>query len=224
MRTPNCARVGAPERIAGRVRTRLTWFAIKAGSQQFVSAALASFERGNVVEGRLTDRPEGLTREEGLMRGDHNVGERQQSAEYVVPDDMWGQILEEQLFFFFVDVNAQVADLPALEPLDECRRVDERAATRVDDHDAGLHTSDRLCIDQVSRLGGQRRVQRDYVGSRPDLFEWDVLDASGTALRVGCNVVRQHETVERLEDPRNDCSDLAGANDPRGTPHEVETQ
>ena len=46
------------------------------------------------------------------MTGDKHVGKGQQPRENIVGDELVGQILEEQIRLFLVDIEAETADLP----------------------------------------------------------------------------------------------------------------
>ena len=73
-------------------------------SRPLVSPAL---ECRDVRERRLCDRAQRLPREEALVPGDEDVGERQQPREHIVLNDLRGEILKKQAFFLLVDVDRQ---------------------------------------------------------------------------------------------------------------------
>ncbi|MNH31057.1 hypothetical protein D3C79_913890 [compost metagenome] len=95
------------------------------------------------------------------MGGDDHVGEGQQPCQHVVLQRLVGAVLEEQLRLFFVHVQAQVAELAALERIDQRRSVDQCATAGVDQHRAGLQLRQALLVDQVPGVFGQRAVQAD---------------------------------------------------------------
>ena len=74
------------------------------------------------------DLLEGLLGEERLVSGDEHVREGEQPAEDVIINDRVGQILKEQPGFFFVDVEAEIAELATLERVDGGDGVDQRTA------------------------------------------------------------------------------------------------
>ncbi len=55
--------------------------------------------------------------------------------------------------------------------------VDQPAARAIDDAHAFLHCRERLGVDDVLGLLGQRRVQRDEIGALEQLVKLDLLDA-----------------------------------------------
>lgn len=95
------------------------------------------------------------------MRGDDHVGEGQQPRQYIVLQRLVGAVLEEQLRLFFIHIQPQVAELAALERVDQGRRVDQRAAPGIDQHRAGLQLGQALGVDQVAGVCAQRAVQAD---------------------------------------------------------------
>ncbi|KFJ89677.1 hypothetical protein ACP87_07715 [Pseudomonas oleovorans] len=86
----------------------------------------------DVVQCRAGDGIECFVGEKSLVRGDDDVGKAQQAGQSIVLQRQVGMILEEQFRLFFVDVQAQVAELAAFQRLDQCRRVDQRAAAGVE--------------------------------------------------------------------------------------------
>ena len=84
-------------------------------------------------------------------------------------------------------VDAGARHLAALQRRDQVGLDDQPAARAVDDAHAVLHLGDRRGVDDVARLVGQRRVQRDEVGAGEQLVEFDLLDAEllGAACPTG---------------------------------------
>ena len=71
--------------------------------------------------------------------------------------------------------------------------VDQPAARAIDDAHALLHRRERLGVDDVLGLVGQRRVQRDEIGALEQLVEIDLLDAElHGALRRQERIVGDH--------------------------------
>ena len=75
------------------------------------------------------------------------------------------------------DVDAGAGDLAGLDRRGERLLVDQAAAGAIDDADAVLHLGDRRRVDDVLRLLGERRVQRDEIGAAEELVELDLVDA-----------------------------------------------
>src|SRR6185312_14013110 len=74
-------------------------------------------------------------------------------------------------------VERRARDLAGIQRRLEVFLDDEAAARAIDDAYAVFHLRDRGGADDVARLVGQRRVQRDEVGAREQLVELDLLDA-----------------------------------------------
>jgi hypothetical protein len=81
--------------------------------------------------------------------------------------------------------TAAPATCPLSSPARQRRLVDKPAASAVDDAHARLHAGDRVGVDDVTGLVGQRGVQRDEVGAAEERLELDLLDAKlhGAVLR-----------------------------------------
>jgi hypothetical protein len=72
--------------------------------------ALATGEGGEVGGGHAGDLGEGFLREKGLVCGDEDVGESEQAREFVVLQDLAGEILEEEAFLFLIHVERNAAE------------------------------------------------------------------------------------------------------------------
>ena len=68
-------------------------------------------------------------------------------------------------------INGCAAKLAAGERLDQGGLVDQAAPRTVDDSHRRLHHADRAGVDEVARLGIERRVQRDKVAAGPEFVE-----------------------------------------------------
>lgn len=121
-----------------------------------------------------------------------------------------------------VDVEADGADLAGLQAVDDRLGVDEGAARGVDQDEAVLGAGDRLGVDEMVRLGGERAVQRDDVGAGDEVVALDIGDAD---LLQGVHlvaVVRQHLAAEaQAEGARDEGADAAGADDADGARMQV---
>jgi LysR family hydrogen peroxide-inducible transcriptional activator len=76
-----------------------------------------------------SDRRQRVAGEERLVAGDENVGEGHELSEGVVLEHLVGQILEEEIDLFLVDVGTEMTDLPRLEGVDHGIGVEQRAST-----------------------------------------------------------------------------------------------
>src|SRR5262245_19490747 len=86
----------------------------------------------------------------------------------------------------FPDVEPGGAERAARQRLEERALVLDGAARRVDVDRARLHEADRLLVDHVPRLGGERGVTREHVDLRQERLEArDRLDAAPPQLVVG---------------------------------------
>ena len=74
-------------------------------------------------------------------------------------------------------VDAGARHLAALQRFDQVGLDDQAAARAIDDAHAVLHRGDRLGVDDVAGLVGQRRVQRDEIGAGEQLVQFDLFDA-----------------------------------------------
>ena len=74
-------------------------------------------------------------------------------------------------------VEGGAGDLAGIERRAQGRFVDQPAARAIDDAHALLHRRERLGVDDVPGLVGERRVQRDEIGAPEQLVELDLLDA-----------------------------------------------
>ncbi|MNO97301.1 hypothetical protein D3C76_890040 [compost metagenome] len=145
------------------------------------------------------------------MRGDDHVGEGQQAGEHVVLQRQVGTVGEEDVGFFFIDVQAEVAELAALQRLDQRRGVDQRAAAAVDQHRAALHLLQAVGVDQVAGGVVERAVQADDVRLAEQPVELDELAADGLDFAVRVGIVGQHTAAEAGHDAGEHHADLAGA-------------
>ena len=112
-----------------------------------------SGEAFKVVEGLLSDLPDGLVRVEGDVRRDDDVVHRGQLLKFrVVLVSLLGHVLEHECLLAFEDVQGHAEDLSGPEAVDEVRSVDDLAARRVDDDHVLAHLGDRF-LDGERGLG-----------------------------------------------------------------------
>ena len=113
-------------------------------------------------------------------------------------------------------------DRALLQCLEERVFVDEHAARGVDDHGRGLHQRQPRGVDQPVVLGIARRVDRQVVAARKQLFERaDKLDVPALAkLQVRYWLVGEHGHLETARALGDALADAAKPHDPeRFAPH-----
>src|SRR5437870_4280560 len=123
---------------------------------------LAGSECNEVCHSYTRDFRERLSCQESLMRRDQHVRKGKQAGQFVVMQDLSGQIFEENALLFFVHIESHAAEPTGFQCRDQRFSVDERAAADIDQDRAGLHQLERFATDDVVRLRRQRRVQRDH--------------------------------------------------------------
>ena len=104
-----------------------------ASELHLVFQRLALREVPDVLQGGGGDVAQRLLREVGLVGGDDDVVERQQTGQRVVVDDLVRAVFVEVLALFLVDVQSGRAYLLVLQPFDEGVGVDQLSAAGVDD-------------------------------------------------------------------------------------------
>jgi hypothetical protein len=171
----------------------------------------AALEAGQIGNRRRGDIFHRLAREEGLMAGDDDLGEGQQPRQHVVLDDLVRKVLEEDVGFFLIDIQAHRPDLAALERMDQRKRIDEAAAAGIDQHHAVLHQTERPAVDEVVRFGRQRTMQRDDVGAGEQVVQADVAHAGLDRLGTLDRIEGQDLAAEAAKDARRHDADAAGA-------------
>ncbi|KAJ8561830.1 hypothetical protein ON010_g7849 [Phytophthora cinnamomi] len=189
-----------------------------------VHQSLLGDVRLHVGEGRQGDVVQGLLGEEGLVTRDQHVREREQAGQRFVADDGARAVRVEVLALALEHVEADRADLAALEAVHQSLGVDQAAAARVDDHDAVLHLGDALGVDRVLGRREQRAVQRDDVGAGPHLVQRHVLHAVAQGLGILHHIVAQHLGAEAGGDASEERANLARAHDADGLAVHVKAQ
>mmetsp|Transcript_1823 Transcript_1823/g.7967 ORF Transcript_1823/g.7967 Transcript_1823/m.7967 type:complete len:297 (-) Transcript_1823:242-1132(-) len=113
-----------------------------------------------------------------------------------------------------IDIQRRAGDLARLEPFQEGRLVHDAAPRAVHDSHAVLALREGLLVDQVLRVRGQGRVQRDEVRLRPDALEAEHLDAVLLRRLGGKRRVEADQAhAQRLAPLGHDESDAAAADD-----------
>ena len=94
-------------------------------------------------------------------------------------------------------------------------RLDHKATARaVDDAHAFFHRRDRLCVDNVLGLLGERRVKGDEIGAAEEFLEADALDAEVDCALVGKErVIADDLHSEAVRAVGDDGADVAAADD-----------
>ena len=185
---------------------------------------LAAGEGREVGGGHAGDLGEGFLREKGLVCGDENVGESEQAREFVVMQDLAGEILEEDAFLFLIHVERDAAEAAGFERLDQRLGVNERAAADVEQDSAWLHQFERFATDDVVCVRRKRRVKRDDFTLARERVGVGVFDA--VLLRPldrRERIERQHAHPEPAQDLRGDAADFARAENAGGLAVKVET-
>ena len=175
-----------------------------------VPAVALAEELGDVGKRRVGDVGEGLGRQECLVGRDDDVGHRDQARERVVVDDVVGVVVEEDVGFLLVDVQAGRAYLALLDTLYKRLSVDQGASGRVYEYNTLLHAGDCFGIDHVAVLVGQRTVERDDVAALPQFVERNVVDTASLSREL---VVRDHIHTETAAYINEDPSYLTCADD-----------
>ena len=78
---------------------------------------------------------------------------------------------------FLEHVEGGAREMAGIERRLQRRLVDQSAARAIDDARAFLHLADGVGGDDVPRLVGERRMQRDEIGARQQIVQLDFLDA-----------------------------------------------
>ena len=111
-------------------------------------------------------------------------------------------------------VEGRARDMAGSDQLRQRRLVDKAAAGAVDDAHALLRLRDRLGREDVLRLLGQRRVQRDEIGALQKLVELDLLDAElDCALRREIRIIGDDAHPQADGALGDDGADIAAADD-----------
>ena len=158
------------------------------------------------------------------MAGDQHIGKRQQTGEHIVANDGAREVFEEQIGLFFVNIDPERTQLPRFERPNNGLRVDNPAATGVDQHHARLHAGDRLIVDQVMGLRHERTVQRDDVRFGKQGRQIDIGGSGRFTLRVGLQIIGQHPTAKSPCNLTHAGTDAAGADHANGATVQVKPQ
>src|SRR6266540_966890 len=192
--------------------------------RNLVHRSMTMLESGDVGERRLRDVFQGFFSEKALVASDDDVRKCEQAREDVIPDDLIRQVFKEEIGLFLINVQAEIAYLAGLQSFDHRLRINQCAAARVDQHDAGFHLAERLGVNQVTRLRRQRAVQRDDVRSGEEMRARHIVHTQPLTVGVWKRIVRQKSTTETFHNLRYDSADFACADDAHGPAMQIETQ
>ena len=103
------------------------------------------------------------------MRTDDHVGQPMQPRQGPVRDGLAPEVPVEDVLLSFDDVQRRSAQPAAFQRRDESLGVDQRAAAGVDDERAVLQLGDPLPVQEMARVGGERRVIR-VAAAAPSVF------------------------------------------------------
>ncbi|AGE50152.1 D-lactate dehydrogenase [Acanthocystis turfacea Chlorella virus Canal-1] len=156
------------------------------------------------------------------MGGDDSVGQVRQAGHVAVPlgnaviNRQVRPVGEEQAGLVLVDVHRCSCDCPGLECIDEVGGIDEAAASSVDDNRVLLHRLERILLDEVVVLLGQRAVQADHVGVLQHVAQGMVFHAHLLDVLALVDVVGDDAACHRLHELDELLGNLAGADDTDG--------
>ena len=158
------------------------------------------------------------------MAGDEDVGEGEEAGEDVVLEDLTAEVFKEEVGFFFIDIEAEVAEVAGLEGLDDGAGIDEAAAGGIDEHGTGLHALESGGVDEVMSGGHQGAMQADDVALSQDFVERQIEHTAVAEGGIGIEVGGKDTAAEAEHDAGKDATDAAGADDAHGFALEVEAQ
>ena len=148
--------------------------------------------------------------EKGLVRGDEDVGHREQTCELVILQDVLGEILEEKFGLLLINVQTSRADSARFDALDQGVCFDQGTARGVDQNYAVSHHCNRLSVDHVCGFLGERTVERDDVAFPKELLGGDV---GNIGIGNGEFVIGEDIHAEAAADIDENAADLSCAND-----------
>ena len=170
------------------------------------------------------DLGESLTGKESLVSGNQDIWEGKETSQFIVMQDLTGQVLKKDTLFLFVDVEPHPAELTALQGIDQCPCIDERSAADINDNGAGFHQLDSLATNDVMSLRSKRSMKRDDLalareGARVGIFYPMFLCPIGLRKRI----VSHYSHSKPAQDFRRAPSNLSGAQNPGGFTMKIET-
>lgn len=104
-----------------------------------------------------------LVGQKGLMSSQEHIVEAQESTEDVVVHDRARAVTEEVLVFPLVNVEAHGGNVPVLQVMDQCIRLDEPTSRCIDDDNALLCQREGFVVEQVTCGVHEWAVKRDDI-------------------------------------------------------------
>ena len=176
----------------------------------------------NIAHGCPRNGLHGLLREEGLVRRHQNIAESEEPRENVIGQDIGGMVFKKELAFLLIDIKPRRPHLAALECLDQRIRVNEAAASGVDDHDAGLGYRQAFLAHQMIGVLRQGTMQGNDVGLLVQLAQIDIPRPDfGSKCLIGIRIMKQDIHVKPAQDSGCDFADFPGSHNGRNLPRHV---
>ncbi len=169
------------------------------------------------------DRRQSLLSQERLVSSDDHVGKGQQSRQDVILQRQVGAVLEKQLRFFLIHIQPEVTELAVLECIDQCRGIDQAAASGIDQHGARLQVGQRVAVDQVACIAVQWAMQADDPRLGEQFRQFQIARAESQHLWIGVGIVGEQLAAETGHDPGEGRADLPGADHADGLAEQVES-
>lgn len=151
---------------------------------------------GDVGQRRLGDGGERFSCKEALMGRDHDIRESEQTGEDIILNHPVGEILEEEVGLFFIDIQAEGADFARLQGGDHCPRVNERAAPGVDQHHARFHSAQRFDTDEMTGFRHEGTMKGDDVGFSKEIRKRNIIDPEGVTCLIGIRIMGEQPAPE----------------------------
>src|SRR5262249_50708303 len=104
----------------------------------------AGGERGEICHRHSRDFRQCFLSKKSLVRGDEHIGKGKEARQFVILQDLSGQIFKENALLFFVHVESHTAESTGFQRRDQRFSVDKRAAADVDQDRARLHQLKRF--------------------------------------------------------------------------------
>lgn len=115
----------------------------------FIDEFQSQFEVLDILQRDLRNLLKRFARQKSLMRSHENIGKREQSSEYVILKDLVGQIIEEDSFFLFINIQSSSPEVPRLQGFHEGCRIDQRASSRIEKNHSWFRLGKYRSIDHV---------------------------------------------------------------------------
>ena len=122
---------------------------------------------------------QGFLCKEGLVGSDEDVGEGEETGEFVVLEDFAGKVLEKDTFLFFVDIKCYPSDVSGFQALNEGGSINELAAAGIEYDGARLELREGFYVEKVVGIRKKRNVEGQNVAGVEEFLKVDVLDVIG---------------------------------------------